>query len=189
MTARSPKAQAARRRLPGDPPRGREIAAMIRVDHAGEHGAKRIYDGQLLILGRSAEAPAIRRMAAQEREHLRVFDRLIAERGVRPTLLAPLWHVAGFAMGALTALIGPKAAMACTEAVERVIDEHYADQLARLGAEEPALARTIARFRDDEIEHRDIAVEHGAKDAPGYRALSAAISGATKFAIRLSTKI
>jgi ubiquinone biosynthesis monooxygenase Coq7 len=162
---------------------------MIRVDHAGEHGAKRIYDGQLLVLGRSADAPTIRRMAAQEMEHLRVFDRMIAERGVRPTLFSPLWHMAGFAMGAVTALLGPKAAMACTEAVERVIDEHYADQLARLGDAEPVLARTIARFRDDEIEHRDIAVAHGAKDAPAYPALSAAISGATKLAIRLSTKL
>jgi len=183
------KAAARRRRLPGDPDRAREIEAMIRVDHAGEFGAKRIYDGQLAVLGRSEDGPTIRRMAHQELEHLKVFDRLVAERAVRPTALAPFWHVAGFALGAATALLGPKAAMACTEAVERVIDEHYQDQLDRLGADEPALAKIIARFRDDEIEHRDIAVEHGAREARGYAVLNKAIEGATRLAIRLSTKI
>lgn len=189
MAARVKRPKAPRRRLPGDPSRKAEVEAMIRVDHAGELGAKRIYDGQLAVLGRSAVAPTIRHMAAQEREHLRVFDRMIADRGVRPTLLAPLWHVASFAMGATTALMGSKAAMACTEAVERVIDAHYQDQLDRLGEDEPKLASIIARFRAEEIEHRDIAIKEGAAEAPAYRILSKAIAGATRLAIRLSTRI
>src|SRR5579862_4532445 len=138
-----------------------DVAAMIRVDHAGEYGAVRIYEGQLAVLsGRPAAkktAQAIRKMARQEQDHLKAFDSILNERRVRPTVLAPVWHVAGFALGAATALMGEKAAMACTAAVEEVIDEHYADQIARLGPQDDLKAR-IASFRADEIAHRDEAI-------------------------------
>ncbi|HEV8680857.1 MAG TPA: demethoxyubiquinone hydroxylase family protein, partial [Stellaceae bacterium] len=115
--------------LPGDPVPAPEIEAMIRVDHAGEYGAVRIYDGQLAVIGRGRAREAIRHMAEQEGRHLAAFDELVRARAVRPTALQPLWHIAGYALGAATALLGERAAMACTVAVEEVIDEHYRDQL------------------------------------------------------------
>ena len=142
-------------RLPGDPDREETVARMIRVDQAGEYGAVRIYAGQRAFLPRGAAADAVDEMAAREAEHLEAFNRLIAERGVRPTALMPLWHVAGYALGAATALMGERAAMACTEAVEEVIDLHYAEQSAALGDDEAELRATIDEFRADEIEHRD----------------------------------
>jgi len=176
-------------RMPGDPTREELVDAMIRVDHAGEHGAVRIYEGQLAILtGTDAEAP-IREMAAQERRHLDGFDALIAERRVRPTLLSPLWHVAGYALGAGTALLGPKAAMACTQAVEEVIDDHYAAQAAKLGDDEAELRSMIEDYRADERAHRDTAVEQGAQEAPGYELLTAAVKAGSRLAIWLSTRI
>lgn len=169
------------------------IAEMIRVDHAGEFGATRIYEGQLAVFahrpGKERIAEIIREMAAQEEHHKAAFDTLMVARGVRPTALQPVWHVAGFALGAVTALIGERAAMTCTEAVEEVIDRHYADQAERLGESEADLKSTIERFRADEAEHRDTAVEEGAREAVGYRALHAAISLGTRLAIRLSEKI
>lgn len=174
-------------RLPGDPAPAETVARMIRVDHAGEFGAKRIYDGQLAVLGE--RAGVIREMAEQEEKHLAVFERLIVERGVRPTLLSPLWHVAGFALGAGTALLGEKAAMACTEAVEEVIDEHYGAQAARLGDDEADLRATIEEFRADEIRHRDTARRHGAAEAPGYRLLTDAVKTGSRLAIWLSTRL
>ena len=176
-------------RLPGDPSQAEMIARMIRVDHAGEYGAKHIYDGQLAVLGRSPAAPVIRRMAEQEQRHLAAFDRLIAERRVRPTLLSPVWHAAGFALGAATALLGERAAMACTVAVEEVIDEHYRRQSETLDEAEPALKATIDEFRRDEIAHRDIGLAHGAESAPGYAALTAAIKAGSRLAIWLSTRL
>lgn len=176
-------------RLPGDPPRDEGIARMIRVDHAGEYGARRIYEGQLAVLGRSPAMPVIRRMAEQEKRHLAAFDRLVVERRVRPTLLSPLWHVAGFALGAATALLGERAAMACTVAVEEVIDGHYAKQIDALGAEEGELKATLAEFRGHEIEHRDTGLAHGAAEAPAYALLSGAIKAGSRFAIWLSTRI
>ena len=178
-----------RRALPGDLPRRERIARMIRVDHAGEYGAKRIYEGQLAVLGRGPKGPVIEHMAEQEREHLDTFDRLVAERGVRPTLLHPLWHVGAFAMGAATALLGDRAAMACTVAVEEVIDDHYARQAEALGEEEPELKAVIERFRAEEQEHRDIGLEHEAEQAPGYRLLSGAVKAATRTAIWLSERV
>lgn len=176
-------------RLPGDPTREQMVEAMIRVDHAGEHGAVRIYQGQLAILrGTEAEAP-IREMAKQEQRHLEGFDRLIAARRVRPTLLSPLWHVAGFALGAGTALLGPKAAMACTQAVEEVIDEHYAGQTEKLGDDEAELRDMIEDYRADEIEHRDTAIAAGAKDAPGYDVLTGLVKAGSRLAIFLSSRI
>lgn len=168
-----------------------DIAAMIRVDHAGEYGAVRIYAGQLAVLGgrRSKASDAIRRMAEQEAEHLKRFDALINERRVRPTALQPLWQIAGYTLGAATALMGEKAAMACTEAVEDVIDEHYAEQIERLDATDPALKKTLEAFRADEIAHRDLAIEHGSARAPGYRLLTGAVKAGCRMAIALSTRI
>jgi ubiquinone biosynthesis monooxygenase Coq7 len=176
-------------RLPGDPSPTELVAAMVRVDHAGEYGAARIYDGQLAVLGRSPAATAIRRMAEQEKRHLAAFDELLVRRRVRPTALSPLWHLAGFALGAVTAALGEKAAMACTAAVESVIDEHYARQAARLGEDETELRDLVEEFRADEVAHKETALAHGAAEAPAYEALSAAIKAATRLAIRLSTTV
>ena len=150
------------RRLPGDPPAKAIVERMLRVDHAGEYGARRIYAGQLAVLGRSPAAPVIRHMAEQEQRHLAAFDRLVAERRVRPTALSPLWHVAGYALGAATALLGERAAMACTVAVEAVIDRHYQQQIETLGDAEPALKSALEEFRADELEHHDTALSQGA---------------------------
>ncbi|MCB2067126.1 MAG: demethoxyubiquinone hydroxylase family protein [Erythrobacter sp.] len=165
---------------------------MIRVDQAGEFGATRIYAGQLAVMGdRGPHSAEIRAMAEQEKSHRAEFDALMARRGVRPTALQPFWHVAGYALGAGTALIGPEAAMACTAAIETEIDEHYTRQLEQLEAEgdDPELADMIARFRDDEREHRDAAFAHGAERAPAYPLLSMAIRLGCRAAIRLSEKI
>jgi ubiquinone biosynthesis monooxygenase Coq7 len=148
---------------------------MIRVDHAGEYGAVRIYEGQLAVLGRSAAADVVREMAEQERRHLERFERLVVARRVRPTVLFPLWHAAGFALGAASALLGARAAMACTVAVEEVIDEHYRQQTERLDENESDLKRTIEEFRRDEVAHRDLGLEHGAREAPAHDLLTAAV--------------
>jgi ubiquinone biosynthesis monooxygenase Coq7 len=175
------------RRLPGDPSEERQIARMIRVDHAGEYGAKRIYEGQLAVLGRSRAATEIRRMAEQEERHLAAFEKLVRERRVRPTALSPLWHVAGFALGAATAMLGERAAMACTVAVEEVIDAHYQRQIEALGDAEPELKSVLEEFRANEIEHRDTARAHGGDTAP--LPLSIAIKAGSRLAIWLSTRI
>jgi len=177
-----------RRYLPGDPTPEERLARMIRVNHAGEYGAKRIYEGQLAVLGRRPDSAVIRHMAAQEQQHLEAFDRLIVERRVRPTALHPLWHVAGYALGAATALLGREAAMACTVAVEEVIDEHYARQSEQLGQEELALRETIDRFRAEELEHRDIGIAEGAERAPGYPLLKSAIKTGARAAIWLAER-
>ena len=169
-----------------------DVEAMIRVDHAGEYGAVRIYEGQLAVLDarrNTKAATAIRRMAEQEQHHLKAFDALINERGVRPTALEPLWRVAGYALGAATALMGEKAAMACTAAVEEVIDEHYARQVERLEGGDEELRATVQQFRTDEIAHREEALAHGAQDAPGYRLLSEAIKTGCRVAIKLSERL
>ncbi|MDP8995083.1 MAG: demethoxyubiquinone hydroxylase family protein [Pseudomonadota bacterium] len=167
-----------------------DVASMLRVDQAGEYGATRIYAGQLAVLGdRGPCSPAIARMAAQEQRHLARFDALIAARGVRPTLLQPLWDRAGHALGAATALISPQAAMACTAAVETEIDRHYSDQLRALGAEDPELAAAIREFRAEELEHRDTAIAAGAETALGYPILSALIRAGCRAAIALSKRI
>ena len=175
--------------LPGDPSPDTETARMIRVDHAGEYGATRIYAGQLAVLGKGDKGDLLRHMQEQERVHLATFDGLIAARGVRPTALLPLWHIAGFALGAATAAMGTRAAMACTVAVEEAIDEHYSAQLARLDGREPELAETISRFRAEELEHRDIGLAHGAERAPGYRLLTRAIKAGCKVAIAVSERV
>ena len=165
-------------------------AAMLRVDQAGEFGATRIYAGQLAVLGdRHPDARVIAGMAAQEEAHRKVFDRMIVERGVRPTALQPLWNVAGFALGAVTAAIGPRAAMACTAAIETEIDRHYAEQLDALGQDDPELAATITDFKAEELEHRDTALAHGAEQAPAYPLLSGVIRLGCRAAIALSKRI
>jgi len=176
-------------RLPGDPPADEIVRRMIRVDHAGEYGAARIYDGQLAVLGHTEAAPVIARMADEERRHLAAFDTLVVARRVRPTVLSPLWHVGGWALGAATAFLGARAAMACTAAVEDVIDDHYRGQIETLGSSEPALAAALEEFRRNEVQHRDTALAAGAEDAPGYELLTAAIRAGTRLAIWLSTRI
>jgi len=163
---------------------------MLRVDQAGEYGATRIYAGQLAVLRRnSPEAKLIARMASQEERHLERFNTLMAERRVRPTALQPVWNVAGFALGAMTAMISEKAALACTDAIETEIDRHYSRQLADLGDEDPELSADIAAFRADELEHRDTARAAGATSAPGYPLLTAAIRAGCRVAIGLSKRI
>jgi 3-demethoxyubiquinol 3-hydroxylase len=176
-------------RLPGDESQPSRLARMIRVDHAGEYGAARIYAGQLAVLGRSDVAPVLREMQGQEHAHLDAFAALIARRRVRPTALLPLWHVAGFALGAATAALGRRAAMACTVAVEEAIDVHYAGQIAALDDTEAELRDTLTRFRTDELQHREIGLQQGAERAPGYRLLSAAIKTGCRFAIRMSERL
>jgi len=180
-------------RLPGDLSHAELVDRILRVDHAGEYGAARIYAGQLAVLGRSGSAEALQHMAEQEQRHLARFEQLMTERHVRPTVLQPLWHLAGFALGAGTALLGERAAMACTVAVEQVIDEHYkqqADTLTAQGdADESKLVETIAEFRDEEIEHRDMALARGAEETPGYEVLSAAIKVGSRLAIWLSERV
>ncbi len=176
------------RRLPGDLSQEEIVDRILRVDHAGEVGAKRIYEGQLAILKNSSSAELIQHMYRQELEHLKTFESLLPERRARPSLLFPLWHSAGFALGALTALLGEKAAMACTAAIEEVIDEHYQRQSEELGEEETTLKETIERFRADEIEHRNIALNHGAEQAPAYALLSRAIKTGSRMAIWLAER-
>jgi 3-demethoxyubiquinol 3-hydroxylase len=163
-----------------------QVKRFIRVDHAGEYGAARIYDGQLAVLRRGPHGAQIEHMRAQEQAHLDAFSEMIARRRVRPTALLPLWHVAGFALGAVTAALGPKAAMACTVAVENAINEHYESQRDALGQDEAPLRDTVEKFRQEELEHRDIALAEGAEQAPGYRVLSGLIGAGCRVAIRLS---
>lgn len=174
---------------PGD--RRREAtASMIRVDQAGEYGATRIYAGQLAVLGsRSSASRKVSAMALQEEKHRAFFDRMIAERGVRPTLIQPLWNVAGYALGAVTAAIGPEAAMACTAAVETEIDKHYEDQLVALGDSDPELREAVLEFQAEELEHKATALASGAEDAPAYPLMSAAIRLGCRVAIAASKRI
>lgn len=177
------------RLMPGDPSPEALVDRIIRVDQAGEYGAVRIYAGQLAVLPEGPAKDAVRAMAKQEAEHLAAFDRLMVERRARPTALQPLWHVAGFALGAATAMLGPRAAMACTVAVEEAIDEHYAAQASALGGDERALRTRIEEFRRHELEHRDTALAHEAEKAPAYPLLSAAIKAGSRLAIWLSERV
>ena len=165
-------------------------AAMLRVDQAGEYGATRIYAGQLAVMGEHGPTGrAIARMAGQEQLHRVRFDAMMVRRGVRPTLLQPVWDVAGFALGAATALMGPKAAMACTVAVEEVIDAHYREQSAKLGKDEAPLKAKIDKFRAEELQHRDAGLEHGAEQAPAYPLLTGAIKAGSRLAIWLAERV
>ena len=166
---------------------------MLRVDHAGELGAVHIYRGQRAVLmrapGRERIAAQLEEMEGHEAVHLARFEQLLNERRVRPTLLAPLWRAAGYALGAGTALLGERAAHACTEAVETVIGGHYAEQVEEVRDREPELALELARFRDEELEHLDTAVAEGAREAPGYRVLSTVIRAGCRAAIKISEKV
>jgi len=169
------------------------MAEILRVDHAGELAAVAIYRGQRKVLG---DAPGHARIAGQlaemetqEAAHLARFEQLLTERQVRPTALAPVWRAAAFALGAGTALLGDKAAHACTEAVETVIEEHYAQQIAELSSRDPQLAAELSAFRDEELAHRDLAVEEGARVAPAYGLLSAVIGAGCRAAIKISEKL
>ena len=179
--------------LPGDLNPENRAHRMIRVNHAGEYGAKRIYAGQLAVLGKSKIAPLLREMADQEQKHLDVFSDMLVKRRIRPTALMPLWHVGGWALGAVTALLGEKAAMACTVAVESVIDEHYAGQERELGAQEGELKSVVGEFRADEKEHHDTAQTYlladGKESPPLYHILTHMVVYQTRLAIWLSTRI
>ena len=168
-------------------------AEILRVDHAGELAAVQIYRGQQAVFaaarGKAAAAAEFEALGGQEQEHLRAFDALLTERGVRPSLLSPLWKSAGFALGAATALIGEKAAHACTEAVESVIEAHYAGQVAELREVEPALAEQLDRYRQDELAHHDRAIESGAREAPGYGLLTAVIRAGCRMAIKAAERV
>ncbi|MEI8393460.1 MAG: demethoxyubiquinone hydroxylase family protein [Rhodospirillaceae bacterium] len=185
----APPRATAQAALPGEPDRETLLARIIRVDHAGEYGARRIYEGQLAILGNRRTGPVIKHMLEQELHHLATFENLMVDRRVRPTMLQPVWHVGAFMLGAATALLGERAAMACTVAVETVIDEHYAEQAAKLGDDEAELRTTVEQFRAEEVEHRNIGLAHEAEKAPAYPLLSALIKTGTRVAIALSERI
>jgi 3-demethoxyubiquinol 3-hydroxylase len=180
-------------RFPGDGGRGRLLDEMLRVDHAGEYGAVQIYRGQRAVFerasGKARMSALLAEMEAGEKVHLDTFDRLLADRGVRPTLLSPVWRMAGYALGAGTALMGEKAAHACTAAVEEVIEEHYAAQASVLADQDPELQGIVERFRADEIAHKDTAIAEGAKQALGYSLLSAVIKAGCRVAIKVSEKL
>ncbi|CAG5928973.1 unnamed protein product [Menidia menidia] len=179
------------------PPRDDEekemMHQMLRVDHAGEFGANRIYAGQMAVLGRTKTGPLIQQMWDQEKKHLAKFNEIIAENRVRPTVLLPLWNIAGFALGASTALLGKEGAMACTVAVEESISEHYNSQIRALMERDPdrytELLQIIKDFRDDEMEHHDTGLEHNAESVPGYWLLKNAIQLGCKAAIYVSQRV
>ena len=176
---------------PGAP--AARLGEILRVDHAGELAAVYIYRGQRAVLnkapGKDRIAYQLQEMEAHEAEHLAAFNQLLTRRRVRPTLMTPIWRAAAFALGAGTALMGEKAAHACTEAVETVIEKHYAGQIAELQSQEPARAAELSRFRDDELAHRDLAVSEGARAARCYPLFSAVIAAGCRTAIKISEKL
>lgn len=167
-------------------PNADSLDEIIRVDHAGEYGANRIYEGQLLVLGKKPIAAKLRHMLKQEQEHLQKFNELIVEKRVRPSVLMPLWHIGGLALGVGSALLGEKAAMACTVAVEEVIDEHYKNQEPLI--EDAELKATIQKFRAEEIEHRDTGLEHKAQEMPGYGIFTGIVKTISRSAIFLAKR-
>lgn len=176
--------------VPGDLSKEALIDRIIRVDHAGEYGAKRIYEGQLDILRGTDKEEIIQHMAEQEEHHLKTFEDLMTERRARPSVLFPIWHVAGYALGAATAMMGEKAAMACTVAVESVIADHYQEQIDQLEnfEDEKELKETIIQFREEEIEHHDTGIAHDAEQAPAYKLLTEGIKRGSKIAIWLAER-
>ena len=168
----------------------RTLEEIIRVDHAGEYGATKIYDGQIAIFGKDSKlGKTIQHMADQEQEHIETFEKLLVSNKVRPTAFLPIWNVAGYLLGASTALMGEKAAMACTVAVETVIGNHYEKQAKELGDDQAKLKATIKKFQKDELEHHDIGIKHKAEEAFGYTLLAKMISTGCKVAIEISKKI
>lgn len=195
-TGRPEADPAGHRRIPlARPGRGasqRRRAEILRVDHAGEYAAVHIYRAQRAVFegraGRESIAADMGDMQAQEAVHLARFDALLNAGRVRPTIMTPVWRLAALALGTGTALMGEKAAHACTEAVESVIGEHYADQIAELKDRDPALAAELSVFRDEELAHHDHAVSHGSRDAPGYDLLSTVIKAGCRAAIKISER-
>ncbi|MGC6484274.1 MAG: demethoxyubiquinone hydroxylase family protein [Candidatus Puniceispirillales bacterium] len=164
------------------------IERILRVDHAGELGAKRIYEGQLAVLGHHPVAEEIEHMKEQEQHHLDTFENLLNDYEARPSVMSPLWNSAGFVLGAVTAAMGPKAAMACTIAVEEVIGEHYQDQVNQLDDSHEDLKKILAQFRDEELEHRDTAIDHDGEDAVGYPVMRQIIQAGCRTAIKLAER-
>lgn len=166
---------------------------ILRVDHAGEYAAVHIYRAQRAVFegraGKAAIAADMEEMRGQEQVHLERFQALLKAENVRPTVMTPVWRLAALALGAGTALIGEKGAHACTEAVESVIEEHYADQIAEVQDRDPALAAELAKFREEELAHHDHAIEHGSRDAPAYELLSAVIKAGCRVAIKVSERV
>lgn len=166
---------------------------MLRVDHAGEYGASRIYAGQMAVLGKTSTGPIIQEMWDQEKSHLEKFNEVLGEHRVRPTALLPLWNIAGFALGASSALLGKEGAMACTVAVEESVSEHYNSQIRQLMENDPErytkLLHLIKEFRDDEMAHHDTGLDHDAESVPGYWLLKAVIQAGCKAAIYASERV
>ncbi|XP_051877364.1 5-demethoxyubiquinone hydroxylase, mitochondrial [Pristis pectinata] len=169
------------------------LGRIIRVDHAGEYGATRIYAGQMAVLGRTSVGPVIQQMWDQEKEHLEKFNELIVDHRVRPTLLIPIWNIAGYMLGATTALLGKEGAMACTVAVEESISQHYNNQIRTLMEDDPErhkeLLEILKKFRDEELEHHDTGLAHDAEMAPAYSLLKNIIQVGCKAAIYISERI
>jgi ubiquinone biosynthesis monooxygenase Coq7 len=167
-----------------------DIAQMIRVNHAGEYGARRIYAGQMAVLRKHACFLELQHMYDQELSHMQYFAQEIVRQRIRPTALQPAWHVLGYALGAATALLGEKAAMACTVAVEDAIAEHYQEQIDSLrDGQHEELKHKIEQFRNEELEHRHIGIERKAEETAFYRPLYKVVQGASKLAIWLSKRI
>lgn len=178
-----------KKHLPGDSPYSKYIEQVIRVNHAGEYGAKRIYEGQLAVIKDPDSYKTIAHMAKQEEAHLSYFEEQLKKRRIRPTALMPFWHVAGFILGAGTALLGKKTAMTCTEAVEEVIDKHYQKQLSNLSDDDEDLKTKIEHFRQEELEHHHTAIENKSQESLGYSFISQGIKAGCKIAIWLAKRI
>tara|TARA_Y200000002_G_scaffold70194_1_gene54796 strand:+ start:86 stop:619 length:534 start_codon:yes stop_codon:yes gene_type:complete len=171
----------------------KKIEEFIRVDHAGERGAIKIYEGQLLALNTFIKNEELKKtieeMKEHEKEHFEYFENEIKERNIKPTRLLPLWDLLGVGLGFGTTILGKKAAMLCTASVEEVIQEHYADQIRQLEVDEKKLKDKITKFRDDELNHKDIAYEEGATKKGPYSILDKVIKTSSKIAIKISEKI
>ncbi len=171
----------------------KKVEEFIRVDHAGERGAVKIYEGQLLALNTLVQnddlKKTIEEMKIHETEHCEFFENEIKKRNIRPTKFLPLWDLLGVGLGFGSTLLGKKAAMLCTASVEEVIDKHYLDQINQLGPEEKELKKKITKFRQDELDHKDIAYEEGASKKGLYSIMDKIIKTGSKIAIRISEKV
>ena len=170
-----------------------KIEEFIRVDHAGERGAIKIYEGQLLALNTFVKdenlKKTIEKMKNHEKEHLDFFNKEIKRRKIKPTKLLPIWDLLGIGLGFSSAMMGKKAAMLCTASVEEVIDKHYQNQLDQLHSDEKNLKKKIKKFRDDELHHKDIAYKEGASKKGFYSIFDKIIKTGSKVAINISEKI
>ena len=169
-----------------------KIEEFIRVDHAGERGAVKIYEGQLLALNTLVKDEKLKKiiedMKVHEKEHCEFFEKEIKKRDIKPTKLLPLWDLLGLGLGFGSTILGKKAAMLCTASVEEVIDDHYKSQIDQLGTDEKVLKNNIIKFREDELHHKDIAYNEGATKQGFYSILDKAIKTGSKLAIKISEK-